>query len=226
MTARTVAIKSRQAAAQDALLDDTSHDPTPVPRSGFRIRLSKPPPRVDSPPADDDSVSEDDSIQDATESVDHRLEKDHWAEGLVCFSKYLASSKARASRQPEGYNDSLIACDGPCEEWYHDTCVNVTFDEAESIETFICPICVGNGYGRTIWKKAATSTAQDNGTGANENEEIALAGFPRVIPVQRKREHRALSLKVVGIVRAEAKRKVRWQEGRGPRGLGKVGISG
>ncbi|KAF2092018.1 hypothetical protein K490DRAFT_32132 [Saccharata proteae CBS 121410] len=47
----------------------------------------------------------------------------------------------------------MIACDGPCQDWYHGTCVKVREEDEELIEKYFCPQCTEAGEGRTTWKR-------------------------------------------------------------------------
>ncbi|KAI4205323.1 MAG: hypothetical protein LQ346_001471 [Caloplaca aetnensis] len=46
----------------------------------------------------------------------------------------------------------MIACDGPCEDWFHGRCINMTEKEGELIEKYYCPNCTEAGQGETLWK--------------------------------------------------------------------------
>ncbi|KAL8787910.1 MAG: hypothetical protein Q9213_001937 [Squamulea squamosa] len=47
----------------------------------------------------------------------------------------------------------MIACDGPCEDWFHGKCINMTEKEGELIEKYYCPNCFEAGKGETLWKR-------------------------------------------------------------------------
>ncbi|KAL8970046.1 MAG: hypothetical protein Q9197_004026 [Variospora fuerteventurae] len=47
----------------------------------------------------------------------------------------------------------MIACDGPCEDWFHGRCINMTEKEGELIEKYYCPNCFEAGKGETLWKR-------------------------------------------------------------------------
>ncbi|KAL8750168.1 MAG: hypothetical protein Q9184_006521 [Pyrenodesmia sp. 2 TL-2023] len=46
----------------------------------------------------------------------------------------------------------MIACDGPCEDWFHGRCIHMTEKEGELIEKYYCPNCTEAGKGQTLWK--------------------------------------------------------------------------
>ncbi|KAL8994792.1 MAG: hypothetical protein Q9169_005328 [Polycauliona sp. 2 TL-2023] len=47
----------------------------------------------------------------------------------------------------------MIACDGPCEDWFHGKCINMTEKEGDLIEKYYCPNCAEAGKGETLWKR-------------------------------------------------------------------------
>ncbi|KAL8728745.1 MAG: hypothetical protein Q9181_005246 [Wetmoreana brouardii] len=47
----------------------------------------------------------------------------------------------------------MIACDGPCEDWFHGRCIDMTEKEGELIEKYFCPNCTEAGKGETLWKR-------------------------------------------------------------------------
>ncbi|KAL9599369.1 MAG: hypothetical protein Q9219_003902 [cf. Caloplaca sp. 3 TL-2023] len=51
----------------------------------------------------------------------------------------------------------MIACDGPCEDWFHGRCINMTEKESQLIEKYFCmvsgPNCTEAGQGETLWKR-------------------------------------------------------------------------
>ncbi|KAL8759639.1 MAG: hypothetical protein Q9199_000600 [Rusavskia elegans] len=47
----------------------------------------------------------------------------------------------------------MIACDGPCEDWFHGKCINMTEKEGDLIEKYYCPNCSEEGKGETLWKR-------------------------------------------------------------------------
>ncbi|KAL9610025.1 MAG: hypothetical protein Q9167_005239 [Letrouitia subvulpina] len=47
----------------------------------------------------------------------------------------------------------MIACDGPCEDWYHGRCVDMTQEKGDLIEKYYCPNCTAKGEGQTLWKR-------------------------------------------------------------------------
>lgn len=47
----------------------------------------------------------------------------------------------------------MIACDGPCEDWFHGRCINMTEKESQLIEKYFCPNCKEAGKGETLWKR-------------------------------------------------------------------------
>ncbi|KAL9028140.1 MAG: hypothetical protein Q9196_003449 [Gyalolechia fulgens] len=47
----------------------------------------------------------------------------------------------------------MIACDGPCEDWFHGRCINMTEKESQLIEKYFCPSCTEAGKGETLWKR-------------------------------------------------------------------------
>ncbi|KAL8969286.1 MAG: hypothetical protein Q9183_002073, partial [Haloplaca sp. 2 TL-2023] len=47
----------------------------------------------------------------------------------------------------------MIACDGPCEDWFHGRCIGMTEKEGELIEKYYCPNCTEAGDGETMWKR-------------------------------------------------------------------------
>ena len=47
----------------------------------------------------------------------------------------------------------MIACDGPCEDWFHGRCIGMTEEEGELIEKYYCPNCTEAGDGETLWKR-------------------------------------------------------------------------
>ncbi|KAL8654444.1 MAG: hypothetical protein Q9226_003432 [Calogaya cf. arnoldii] len=47
----------------------------------------------------------------------------------------------------------MIACDGPCEDWFHGKCINMTEKEGDLIEKYYCPNCSEAGKGETLWKR-------------------------------------------------------------------------
>ncbi|KAL8728880.1 MAG: hypothetical protein Q9166_005120 [cf. Caloplaca sp. 2 TL-2023] len=64
----------------------------------------------------------------------------------------------------------MIACDGPCEDWFHGRCINMTEKEGDLIEKYYCmpfpnlslvewhlmllgPSCTEAGKGETLWKR-------------------------------------------------------------------------
>lgn len=46
----------------------------------------------------------------------------------------------------------MIACDGPCEEWFHGKCIGIKERDGELIDKYICPNCTKEGY-ITTWKR-------------------------------------------------------------------------
>lgn len=46
----------------------------------------------------------------------------------------------------------MIACDGPCEEWFHGKCVGIKERDGELIDKYICPNCSRDGF-ITTWKR-------------------------------------------------------------------------
>lgn len=46
----------------------------------------------------------------------------------------------------------MIACDGPCEEWFHGRCVGIRERDGELIDKYICPTCSKDGF-ITTWKR-------------------------------------------------------------------------
>lgn len=46
----------------------------------------------------------------------------------------------------------MIACDGPCEEWFHGKCVGIRERDGELIDKYICPTCSKDGF-ITTWKR-------------------------------------------------------------------------
>lgn len=46
----------------------------------------------------------------------------------------------------------MIACDGPCEEWFHGKCVGIKERDGELIDKYICPTCSKDGF-ITTWKR-------------------------------------------------------------------------
>lgn len=46
----------------------------------------------------------------------------------------------------------MIACDGPCEEWFHGKCVGIKERDGELIDKYICPHCEQEGF-ITTWKR-------------------------------------------------------------------------
>ncbi|KAL8683121.1 MAG: hypothetical protein Q9186_000935 [Xanthomendoza sp. 1 TL-2023] len=47
----------------------------------------------------------------------------------------------------------MIACDGPCEDWFHGRCINMTEKEGDLIEKYYCPNCSEADKGETLWKR-------------------------------------------------------------------------
>ncbi|KAL8833910.1 MAG: hypothetical protein Q9170_004014 [Blastenia crenularia] len=47
----------------------------------------------------------------------------------------------------------MIACDGPCEDWFHGRCINMTEKESQLIEKYYCPNCTEACKGETLWKR-------------------------------------------------------------------------
>ncbi|KAL8873624.1 MAG: hypothetical protein Q9174_000949, partial [Haloplaca sp. 1 TL-2023] len=47
----------------------------------------------------------------------------------------------------------MIACDGPCEDWFHGRCIGMTEKEGELIEKYYCPNCTEEGVVETLWKR-------------------------------------------------------------------------
>ncbi|KAN0065591.1 COMPASS (complex proteins associated with Set1p) component [Thecaphora frezii] len=47
-------------------------------------------------------------------------------------------------------DDSMIQCDR-CEQWYHYSCVNITEQQSQLIDLFICPVCEQATSDRTTW---------------------------------------------------------------------------
>ncbi|KAL8843963.1 MAG: hypothetical protein Q9176_001658 [Flavoplaca citrina] len=47
----------------------------------------------------------------------------------------------------------MIACDGPCEDWFHGKCINMTEKEGDLIEKYYCSNCFEAGKGETLWKR-------------------------------------------------------------------------
>lgn len=54
-------------------------------------------------------------------------------------------------RKPDDHT-WMIGCDGPCEDWFHGHCINMTEKEGKLIEKYFCPNCVDAGVGETLWK--------------------------------------------------------------------------
>ncbi|KAK4871330.1 hypothetical protein LT330_000567 [Penicillium expansum] len=54
-------------------------------------------------------------------------------------------------RRPDNHT-WMIGCDGDCDDWYHGKCVNIDPRDADLIERYICPKCISEGKGCTIWK--------------------------------------------------------------------------
>ncbi|KAK5088699.1 COMPASS (complex proteins associated with Set1p) component [Lithohypha guttulata] len=46
----------------------------------------------------------------------------------------------------------MIACDGPCQEWYHGKCIGIRERDGELIDKFFCPYCAEKGL-TTTWKR-------------------------------------------------------------------------
>ncbi|EME45668.1 hypothetical protein DOTSEDRAFT_23665 [Dothistroma septosporum NZE10] len=189
MIARTVSIQTRPLAGQDSFVQATNLHSTPR-RQDHLLKMTSAATSISNFP----DTNMDDSVALGTSERSEEIpQKDHWASGLICFC-----------RTPEGFNGTLIACDGPCEEWYHNSCVEVTPEEAERIETFVCPICTRNDYGKTVWREGTVGQSKANGV--DDNEELTLSGFPRRTATERKREHRSLSLRAEGRARNKARR--------------------
>lgn len=47
----------------------------------------------------------------------------------------------------------MIACDGPCEEWYHGKCIGIRERDGELIDKFFCPMCQEKNGLVTTWKR-------------------------------------------------------------------------
>lgn len=47
----------------------------------------------------------------------------------------------------------MIACDGPCEEWYHGKCIGIRERDGELIDKFFCPMCQEKQGLVTTWKR-------------------------------------------------------------------------
>ncbi|KAL8685556.1 MAG: hypothetical protein Q9218_007688, partial [Villophora microphyllina] len=55
-------------------------------------------------------------------------------------------------RKPDDHT-WMIACDGPCEDWFHGRCVDMTEKDGDLIEKYFCPNCTEAGDGETLWKR-------------------------------------------------------------------------
>ncbi|KAL8667288.1 MAG: hypothetical protein Q9202_000861 [Teloschistes flavicans] len=55
-------------------------------------------------------------------------------------------------RKPDDHT-WMIGCDGPCEDWFHGRCINMTEKDGELIEKYFCPNCTEAGKGETLWKR-------------------------------------------------------------------------
>ncbi|KAJ5239517.1 hypothetical protein N7468_004136 [Penicillium chermesinum] len=74
------------------------------------------------------------------EDVDMEEEDDEDDDQLYCICK-----------KPDNH-DWMVACDGPCQDWYHGKCVNISPEDEELIDRYICPLCVDKGIGVTTWR--------------------------------------------------------------------------
>lgn len=54
-------------------------------------------------------------------------------------------------RKPDDHT-WMIACDGPCQDWFHGRCVGMDEKDGNLIDKYICPNCKSNGIGQTTWK--------------------------------------------------------------------------
>ncbi|MCJ1471073.1 hypothetical protein MMC07_009721 [Pseudocyphellaria aurata] len=54
-------------------------------------------------------------------------------------------------RKPDDHT-WMIACDGPCQDWFHGRCVGMDEKDGNLIDRYICPNCKSNGIGQTTWK--------------------------------------------------------------------------
>ena len=46
----------------------------------------------------------------------------------------------------------MIACDGPCTEWFHGSCISISESDGDLIDTYYCPTC-STPTQRTTWKR-------------------------------------------------------------------------
>ncbi|KAI4202835.1 MAG: hypothetical protein LQ350_002333 [Teloschistes chrysophthalmus] len=55
-------------------------------------------------------------------------------------------------RKPDDHT-WMIGCDGPCEDWFHGRCIDMTEKDGDLIEKYFCPNCTEAGQGQTLWKR-------------------------------------------------------------------------
>ncbi|KAL8635354.1 MAG: hypothetical protein Q9228_007145 [Teloschistes exilis] len=55
-------------------------------------------------------------------------------------------------RKPDDHT-WMIGCDGPCEDWFHGGCIDMTEKDGDLIEKYFCPNCTEAGKGETLWKR-------------------------------------------------------------------------
>ncbi|KAL9576291.1 MAG: hypothetical protein Q9212_007225 [Teloschistes hypoglaucus] len=55
-------------------------------------------------------------------------------------------------RKPDDHT-WMIGCDGPCEDWFHGRCIDMTEKDGDLIERYFCPNCTEAGKGQTLWKR-------------------------------------------------------------------------
>lgn len=46
----------------------------------------------------------------------------------------------------------MIGCDGPCEDWFHLKCVDMTTAKTKLVQKWYCPNCAALGH-ETLWKR-------------------------------------------------------------------------
>jgi len=84
-------------------------------------------------------------------------------EPLLSLEEFKTSKEDRKlyclCQQPDSLiREDWIGCDH-CSEWYHCECVGLTIEERESMDEFICPLCVKKGV-KSKKKKLKNSTPQ------------------------------------------------------------------
>ncbi|KAL8673923.1 MAG: hypothetical protein Q9168_001670 [Polycauliona sp. 1 TL-2023] len=126
-TASKPAAKKRKVDAHESIETPSPARETPTSRRASKTPASRSRKRESATPRRSSSIVNDDDDEDE--------------DGVFCIC-----------RGPDNHT-WMIACDGPCEDWFHGKCINMTEKEGDLIEKFYCPNCSEAGKGETLWKR-------------------------------------------------------------------------